>query len=162
MNVDCPHCRQAFTVTLGGGQLALTENFLLQLHEAPSGRLIHEQRIKNMVVDTGLVLMRDLLDETQQGIIEFAIGTGSGATVTGHTALTTEVYRNSVSSRAKVGFDITHRCFIPPTSANGNTLYEAGLFGTSGSLFSRVVHDAIVKTISITATLAWTHTIGRA
>ena len=159
MNLTCPQCLHVYEQILGGG-LAIRENVLLQVHE--HGRLVHEQRLSNMVTDTGLVLLRDLLDETQQGIIEFASGTDLSPTVVAHAALGAEVYRNSVSSRAKVSFDITHRCFIPPTAANGNTLYEAGLFGTSGSLFSRVVHDAIAKTISITVTLAWTHTIGRA
>ena len=160
MIMTCPHCLLSFAKD--GGLLQIGENVVIQVHDAQSGRLIHEQRISNMVTDSGLTFIRDLIDETQQGIIEFASGTDLSPTVVGHTALGAEVYRNSVSSRAKVGFDITHRCFIPPTSANGNTLYEAGLFGTSGALFSRVVHDGIVKTVSVTVTLAWTHTIGRA
>lgn len=158
--IECPQCLHKFIRDVG--HVNIEENVLIQVHHATTGILLHEQRIHNMVTDTGLVLMRDLLDETQQGIIEFASGTDFTPTVVAHTALGGEVYRNVVSSRAKSGFDITHRCFIPPTSANGNTLYEAGLFGTSGSLFSRVVHDAIVKTISITVTLSWTHTMGRA
>ena len=171
MNIICPHCQRAFEwlANLSAkGLLAISENVLVQVHDAHTQALISEQSIHNMVTNSGLQFIRDLIDETQQGCTHFATGTDLSATVIEHTALGAEVYRNAISSRVKVDFEITQRCFIPPSSANGNTLYEAGLFNSAdttpgqSTLFSRVVHDAIVKTISNTVTYSWTHTIGRA
>lgn len=171
MIMSCPHCRRTFEAlaTLHAkGLLAIGENVLVQVHHAASGKLLEQQEIHNMVTDSGLQFIRDLIDETQQGCTHFATGTDLSPTVAGHTTLGAEVYRNAISAREKVDFEITQRCFIAPSAANGNTLYEAGLFNgadaTAGqsTLFSRVVHDAIVKTISNTVTYAWTHTIGRA
>ena len=167
MNMMCPHCQREFAYLANlsaKGLLAISENVLVQVHDARTQELILEQSIHNMVTNSGLQFIRDLIDETQQGCTHFATGTDLSATVVDHTALGNEVYRNAISSRVKVDFEITQRCFIPPSAANGNTLYEAGLFNASsgGTLFSRVVHDAIAKTISNTVTYSWTHTIGRA
>lgn len=167
MNILCPHCQRDFEYLANlsaKGLLSIGENVLVQVHDAQTRQLLSEQHIHNMVTNSGLQFVRDLIDETQQGCTYFATGTDLSATVAAHTALGNEVYRNTISSRVKVDFEITQRCFIAPSAANGNTLYEAGLFNASsgGTLFSRVVHDAIAKTISNTVTYSWTHTIGRA
>lgn len=169
--IQCPHCQKEIDLLMNlrsKGLLAIGENVRIEIRKADSGKLLDTQTIHNMVTDSGLQFIRDLIDETQQGCTHFGIGTDLTPTVSTHTALVAEVYRNSISSREKVDFEITQRCFLAPSAANGNTLYEAGLFNGAdasagqSTLFSRVVHDAISKTISITVTYAWTHTIGRA
>lgn len=170
MNLQCPHCQRSFDALVdrhAKGLLHIGENVLIEVHDARTAKLLHRQALHNIVTDVGLQFIRDLIDETQQGITHFAVGTGQALAVAADTILVAEVYRTTVSARVKVDFDITHRCFVPPAAANGNTLYEAGLFNGSNAavgqstLFSRVVHDAIAKTISNTITLSWTHTIGR-
>jgi hypothetical protein len=168
---QCPHCQRQIDRLSNlhtKGLLQIGENVVIHIRDSRTAKLLEEQRIHNLVVNSGLTFIRDLIDETQQGISHFATGISSAAVAPEDTTLGNEAYRNSVSAREKVDYEITHRCFVAPSAANGSTLYEAGLFNGADSspgqstMFSRVVHDPIIKTISITITYAWTHTIGRA
>ena len=161
----CPHCSRALDEALNAqakGRLAVLENVVTEIHDV-GGRLLDVLRAHNRVVDAGLRLIPDLFDVTSGGISHFRVGTSNTAPVDAQTDLVAGVYQNVVSQRVKGNFFITHRCFIPPQSANGNTLREAALVNalTGGTMFSRVTHDDIAKTIAITVTHSWTHTFAR-
>lgn len=164
--MDCPHCQRSLDALLEAslkGQLAIAENVLTEIREAATGQIVVAMRSKNLIVDAGLRLIPDLFDETASGITHFRVGTNNTAPSNADTDLLAGVYANVVSQRVKGNFYITHRCYIPPQSANGNTLREAALVNAlaGGSLFSRVIHDDIAKTIAITVTHSWTHTFAR-
>lgn len=164
--IACPHCLHEFEWLLteqAKGRLCVLENVVTEVHRASDGTLVEILRNHNLVVDAGLNLLRDLLDATNTAITHFRAGTSSTAPANGQTDLIASVHGNVVSQRVKASFAITHRCFIPSSAANGNTLREAGLFNalTGGTMFSRVTHDDIVKTASNTVTHSWTHTLAR-
>ncbi len=166
MHVDCPHCRQTFELLaeqLLAGRIGIGENVLIEVHRASDGRLLERMRLHNLVVDAGLNLLRDLMDATLTAISHFRVGTDGTAPANGQTDLLAAVYNNVVTQRVKTAFSITHRCFLPSTAANGNDLREACLANapTSGTMFSRVTHDLIMKSISNTVTYSWTHTLSR-
>jgi len=165
--MECPHCHRAldsWLKALATGCVIVKENVLTEVRDALTNRLLRAIATENLVVDAGLNQLRDLLDATNTSITYFAVGTSSTAPANGQTALVAEVYRNTVTQRVKASAAMTQRCFVASTAANGNTLREAGLFNASaaGTMFSRVTHDDIIKTISITVTHAWTHTFTRA
>jgi hypothetical protein len=149
---------------LAAGRVVVTENVLTEVRDALTDRLLRSIASSNLVVDAGLNQLRDLLDATIGSITHFAVGTSATAPANGQTALVAEVYRNTVTQRVKASASVTQRCFVASSAANGNTLREAALLNapSAGTMFSRVTHDDIVKTISITVTHAWTHTFARA
>lgn len=161
--MNCPYCVRQLDDWLAGlqaGRLIIRENVEIEIVHHDRGDIEH-LRAKNMVVTAGLNLLRDLLDQTQGPITYFAVGTNNTAPAAGQTALLGEVYRQVVSQRDKASAQIVHRCFVPTTAGNGNTLQEAALFNASsgGSMFSRVIHDPIVKTNTVSITHTWTHTL---
>ena len=163
---QCPQCSQAIESLLNEhvkGRLAVLENVETEIRAAEDGRLLETLRSKNRIVDAGLRLIPDLFDVTAGGVSHFRVGTSNTAVADSQTDLVAGVYQNAVSQRVKGNFFITHRCFIPAQSANGNTLREAALVNalTGGTMFSRVTHDDIAKTIAITVTHSWTHTFAR-
>ena len=160
---QCPHCQRQLDAWLAGlqaGRLVIRENVQTEIRHHDTG-LIEQLSSKNLVVTSGLNLLRDLLDQTQGPITHFAVGTNATAPAAGNTALIAEVYRQVVSQRDKSSAQIIHRCFVPTSAASGNTLREAGLLNSAsgGTLFSRVTHDDIVKTNSVSVTHTWTHTL---
>ena len=162
----CPHCLQAIESLLNEqakGRLSVVENVVTEIHTVEDGRLVETLRSHNRIVDAGLRLIPDLFDVTSGGISHFRVGTSNTAVADSQTDLVAGVYQNVVSQRVKGNFFITHRCFIPAQSANGNTLREAALVNalTGGTMFSRVTHDDIAKTLAITVTYSWTHTFAR-
>lgn len=164
--IACPHCSrdiEGFLNEQAKGRLALVENVVTEIRRAGDDRLLEILRSHNRVVDAGLRLIPDLIDVTAGGISHFRVGTSNTAVADNQTDLVAGVYQNVVSQRVKGNFFVTHRCFIPAQSANGNTLREAGLFNalTGGTMFSRVTHDDIAKTVAITVTHSWTHSFAR-
>lgn len=165
-SIHCPHCLRAIDRALNAaakGRLAIKENVETEIRAAADGRLLDVRYAQNLILDAGLRLVPDLIDVTAGGISHFRVGTNSTAPAAGQTDLLAAVYQNVVSQRLKGNFFITHRCFIPAQSANGSTLREAALANalTGGTMFSRVVHDDIVKTVAITVTHSWTHSFAR-
>ena len=161
--MNCPHCHRQldrWLKDLQAGRCYVRENVAIEIVHHDRGDIEH-RRAKNLVVTAGLNLLRDLLDQTQGPITHFATGTSNTAAAAGQTALVAEVYRQVVSQRDKSSAEIIHRCFIPTTAANGNTLREGALFNaaSAGTMFSRVTHDDIVKTSSVSVTYTWTHTL---
>ena len=93
----------------------------------------------------------------------FKIGTDATAPTVSDTDLGTAVNINGSPTKAFVtgyptldetNFQVTVRCFVNSTEANGNTLVEFGLFNTDGSalMWSHSTHTAISKTTSIEVT----------
>lgn len=164
--IECPHCLRKIEWALNEaakGRLAIVENVVTEIRSALDDRLQEVLRSKNLIVDAGLRLIPDLFDETSGGVSHFRVGTSNTAPAEAQTDLVAGVYQNVVSQRIKGNFFITHRCFLPAQSVNGNTLREAALANalTGGTMFSRVIHDDIAKTVANTVTHSWTHSFAR-
>lgn len=146
-------------------QITMRANVGMEVRDAETGKVLHEQRSKNLVVTAGRNVLRDLLRGSLASVSAgtagyFAIGTGTTAVAASDTTLGTEVARAAVTSTTVTDGAIVIKYFLPSGTANGSSLTEAGLFTASsgGTMIARTVHDAIAKTSSITITYSWTIT----
>lgn len=120
---------------------------------------------KNRVVFTGQTWVVDLIAGTSPDLMtHFALGTDSTATVSGDTALGTEVFRDTITSTTTAGITVTFKYFLSSASANSNTLTEAGIFdaASAGVMFSRaVLANSIWKTSARAYTFEWIITVSQ-
>jgi len=146
------------------GTFAIIENVWLDVRDAKTKELIRTVKAHNLITDQGLNLVRDFIANTNRAVSHIAVGTNATAPANGDTALGTEVFRDFITRRiTSTNFKLKMQLFIDETSANGNTLVEAGLFQrkTGGEIMSHVTYSSIVKTAAITVNLTWEFTIAR-
>jgi len=99
-------------------------------------------------------------------ITHCAIGTGSTAESAAQTTLVTEVYRKGVGSITTGGAasrDVITETSFGSLEANGNTIYEAGLFtaASAGTMISRHKFAvSVTKTVNVELIVKWTITVG--
>jgi len=140
---------------------------LVEVKDAVTGQLIRAEKFRNLVVNTGLNLLRDMIGaDTRKAPTHLWIGTNATAVAAGDTAATiTAPFKKEITARVPASFNISLQTFIGTTEANGVTYKEAGLVNSRGSidtLFSRVRITDIVKTSSVTVTFTWTITVAAA
>ncbi len=126
---------------------------------AGRGRLVRRERRHNLVTTAGLNLLRDRLSGSGDALSHFAVGMGSTPVALGDTALDTEVFRDTFTQTVPGSTQLVYRYYLGPSSANGNTLAEAGLLNAAaaGDLYARIVlGSTIVKTSAIAVTFGWT------
>jgi hypothetical protein len=119
------------------------------------------QEFHNLVVDSGLNLIRDrLAGATSNYVTHFAVGTGTTAVTGAQTALATEVFRDGVTTAiTSTSKAVRFEYYLPASYANGNTLTEIGLFTapSGGTMVARaLLTTPIVKSALVTATFQWT------
>jgi hypothetical protein len=139
-------------------------NLTAVVHDAETGRELSRQATHNMVVSAGRNLVRDLLKgDSSSTITHFALGTSNTPVAATDTTLVAEVFRDTITTRTSADAKLTCTYYLASGSANGNTLYEAGLLTAAsvGTLYARaVLASSIVKTASIAVTftgeLTWT------
>lgn len=148
-------------------QIGISGNVEWRLYNPFNG---HEDifREKNLVVTTGIELMRDLLGGISKRPSHIGLGTGSTAVVPGDTSIETEAFRGEITRRDNLPTGIEFQLFLGLNDGNGFTYTEAGLLETgfqNGSvgdpaiLVARVVAPAdftqVTKTISVELTVTW-------
>lgn len=142
----------------------VSANVLVEVQDADTGAVMASESVHNLVVNAGLNLIRDLLDgDAVAGITHLAVGTGTVAVTASDTALGSEQFRDTVTSRTSNAQQLVVSYYLGSGSANGNTLTEAGLFNAAaaGTMFARVkLASTIVKTASIAVTFTWTINLG--
>lgn len=130
--------------------------------DASTGAVLRVIEQSNLVVTAGRNQIRDAINGAAiTAPNRFAIGTGSTTASAADTALVTEVWRDAFTSKTTSTASISIKYFLTSTTANGNTIREAGLFNasTGGEMYARVVlTDAIAKTASIAVLFSWTLT----
>lgn len=140
-------------------------NVWVDLIDVATGAVIERQETHNLVVNAGLNMIRDMVNGTSvAGVSRFAIGTGTNPVQATDTALQTEVLRDVFTGPATTGAqNLTIQYYLSSTSANGNTLTEAGLFNaaSAGTMYARVLlASAIVKSSAVAVSFTWTLTWG--
>lgn len=113
-----------------------------------------EFRESNTTVDrfhTGLAEVADPNTSRTLTASHLAVGTGTTMPSSGDTALTTEVYRTSITDSSVTGTDLFTSTFLDTSEANGNDLEEIGLAesGTDGA--ADILNHSLVATISKSA-----------
>ena len=142
-------------------RLSAKANVIVTITDA-HGRLLDQFAQHNLVVTSGLNLLRDLLNNTAPtALTHVALGTGTTAVNTAQTALVTEVYRDVITQRTTGTGQLVVTLYLGTTQGNGNTLAEVGLFNasSSGTMYARVLlASTIAKTSAIAVTFTWTLT----
>ena len=128
----------------------------------PDGKHVWAGQTKqeNLVTLAGRDLVRDLIiDKTGDALSHFAVGTDVTAATANDTTLGGEVFRAAFTTTTSSSAAIIYKYFLGASSANGNTLAEAGLLnaGAAGTLFARtILASTIIKTSAKAYTFTWT------
>ena len=111
----------------------------------------------NLVVNTGLNLIRDYLNQSLADPMKYiSVGDDGTAAEASQTELLNELFRDEITKRTPEDRKVTFELLLGTTQQNGETLREAGLFSAAGSMFARVTHEAINKTSIIQVLYSWT------
>ena len=142
-------------------EIAIRTNVLIKVETVTEVSYI---RAKNLVVNTGLNMVRDLLGGNALRPSHIGVGTGTTSPVAGDTAIQSEVFRGLITRRIPSPQSIRFQLFLGTGDANGNNLAEAGLLetgiqnGSAGDpalLVARVTYTAINKTSAQEVTYNW-------
>ena len=144
-------------------QIKVRANALIELHDL-QGRLLKSQRRRNLVVNGGLQLIRDLIGGLRKWPTDMAVGTGTLAVAATQTALDEQVYQDLITRRVQQTYGIKYQLFIPAVApgANDEALTEAALLtvlGATTTMFARVTFDPFAKNSGNTLTVTWTVTV---
>lgn len=125
-------------------------------------------RVKNLVVNDGIDLVRDLIGGTGHRPSHIGLGTGSTAVLATDTSIETEEFRGEITRRDDIVFGIEFQLFLGLNDGNGFTYSEAGLLetgfqnsapGSPAILMARVVaptdFTAVAKNNSVELTITW-------
>ena len=132
------------------------------------GSLWYVEKKHNLVVTTGLNIVRDLLLNIGSPPNALAVGKGGTATHSGMETLESEVFRQAFTRKTSAVARVTYQYFLGTADGNvtaPDTLQEAGLFAGSGfngvtptiggSLFARTTFSPIAKDNTITIVFTW-------
>ena len=121
------------------------------------GRILQTVYSSNLIVATGRAYLGLILKGSTPSPTDIAVGTSSTAADDADTTLGTEVFRDNITQRINITNGARIRFLLSSTSANGNSLAEAGIFGPSPSLYllSRVTYSPINKTPSVAVNYTW-------
>lgn len=142
----------------------LNTNVTIDIIDVKTNKVIETIKKHNLVTTLGKNLVRDLLGIASgvTGLNYIALGTNATAVAITDTQLGTEVYRAVFTDTVYDTAKVTLKYYLDSSTANGNTLVEAGLFGddadgtaNSGTLFAHVIYTPIVKTSAVAATYSW-------
>ncbi len=138
---------------------------VIEIRSARTNRLLKRIKQKNMVVDAGLNLIRDLLgNQGVNPLSYFAYGTSNTAAASGQTALVAEYYRAAITQLTPSSLTLAVKHYLSSTQGNGSVIREVGIFNasSSGTMYSRaVLGTPVTKTGLITVTSTWTLTWSR-
>lgn len=138
------------------------DNVLVEIWKYKFGERVLDERfsIHNLITNSGKDMLADHLIGTSSATLSyFAIGVGSTPATAGDLTLSSEVYRDAVTSSVRTSIGLaTLTYFLSTSSANGNTLAEIGLLTAAsvGILFARaVLGPTIVKNNTKAVTFTW-------
>ncbi len=150
-------------------KLNMGGTFLIQAIEKGTNKVIEEREFHNLIVTSGLNLVRDLVSgDASVGLNSFAFGTGSTAPVVGDTDLQTavpyyntniyknfETYTNNTAQTVYEGWWASTEPVTQPVD-----LREVGLFTTTGAtggvMYCRQTFSALTKSNAIELKLEYT------
>lgn len=139
------------------GSVATRVNVCVESVDARTGEVLARRWKHNLVVAAGLNILRDLIYGDGTTLTHGAVGTDNTAAAAGDVALGSEAFRDVISQRTKGEGGLTLKFVVGSQSANGLTLREAGLFNAAsgGSLYARVIPEAVEKTDAILVIYTW-------
>ena len=151
-------------------QVGFYANVVFELHDVETKECTLRQYSRNLVVATGVELVRDILGGTGHRPSHIELGTGvtavtaaDGTTYGG--TVETPAYRDLITRREDLAGAIEFQLFLGQNDGNGFTYTEAGILetgfqnaaaGDPAILFARTIFTGIPKTNSVELTLTWT------
>lgn len=145
-------------------QLVLIPNVRIELYRPSDGQRWSIEN-RNLVVDSGINLVRDLLGGTGHRPSHIGLGTGTTAENFGDTSIETEQYRSVITRRDQLSKAIEFQLFLGLNEGNGFSYTEAGLLetglqngsvGDPATLVARDVFTGVIKNNTVELTLTWT------
>lgn len=118
-------------------------------------RGIRKYEYKNLIVDAGKNVVRDLLNSgSGLALSRIAFGTGTTAATAADTGLEAQTFIKNITNKVTSQNQLLCKLFVSTVEVSG-TFNEAGLFAGT-TLFSRIVLDtAIVKASDETLYAEW-------
>jgi len=118
-------------------------------------RGIRKYECKNLIVDAGKNVVRDLLNAgSGLALSRIAFGTGTTAATTADTGLEAQTFIKNITEKVVSSKQVLCKLFVSSGEVSG-TFNEAGLFAST-TLFSRIVlGTAIVKASDETLYIEW-------
>ena len=133
----------------------------LKIELIRDGKIIQTEKVNNIIVTTGKSLVATLVSGSGTSFSHMAIGTDSTTEVVGDTALTAEVGRVTLTSKATTNNVIAYVGDFPAGTGTG-TIVEAGILNasSSGTMLNRATFSSVNKTASDALKITWDVTLG--
>jgi hypothetical protein len=153
-------CDQRFVKGIMKEKPKVKANLILIVGDVQTNK-VRQIKVHNMVVDSGINLMRDLLNgDTIDKVTYIGYGTSSADSSAGMTDLVAPSgsrYDLTGFTPVKTNKQIVYNHYVGAPDNLGN-ITEAGLFTavTSGTMFCRAVFEPINKTASTWIQVYWT------
>ncbi len=125
------------------------------------GKVIQTEKVSNIIVTTGKALVATLVAGSGTAFSHMAIGTDNTTEVIGDSALTSEVGRVVLTSKAVTANVIDYIGDFPAGTGTG-TIVEAGILNasSSGTMLNRATFSSVNKTASDALKITWSVTMG--
>lgn len=142
-------------------------NVEIMIHDVERGTTT-TQLVRNLVVNDGLDIIRDLIGGNGFRPTHMGVGTSIATELPADVALGTEVFRGLITRRDDLPQAIQFQFFLATSDANGFSLAEVGLMvaglqqsnpGDPAVLFSRATYTPFSKTVAVEVTYNWTITL---
>ena len=124
-----------------------------------TGEIVATAYGKNLLVNTGRQVIRDVIAGAARRPNEIAIGDDDTSPGSGDTDLGNNVLQKTIDRRVQETYGIEFQVLIETSEANGTTIKEAGLFLDSTLIARALLSPAITKTALIEVTISYTCTI---
>jgi len=125
------------------------------------GNVKSEQKVKNLIVDTGLNFICDRMKDDETAMTHMALGSGTTAAAAGDTSLESQLgSRETLDSSTVSNNTITYIASFEAGDATG-AVTEAAIFNAAsgGTMLCRVVFSVVNKSADDTLSVNWQLTL---
>lgn len=126
-----------------------------------NGNVKSEQKVKNLIVDTGLNFICDRMKDDETAMTHMALGSGTTAAAAGDTSLESQLgSREALDSATVTNNQIVYIASFEAGDATG-AVTECALFNAAsgGTMLCRTVFAVVNKQADDTLTVNWTITL---
>lgn len=125
------------------------------------GNVKSEQKVKNLIVDTGLNFICDRMKDDETAMTHMALGSGTTAPAAGNTSLESQLgSREALDSTTVSNNTITYVASFEAGDATG-AVTEAAIFNAAsgGTMLCRVTFSVVNKAADDTLSVNWQLTL---
>ena len=134
--------------------MKIDSNVFIEIRDATTKEVVDTRESHNLVVNTGLNWVRDLIGGTEVRPSFIALGTGTAAPAAGDTDLGSKVYTGAIDRRIASTAKMTNKIFVDSDSANSASISEMGLLRGTLLIARALISPAIAKTSLVELTIS--------